>query len=274
MEFLKNIVKGLFIGAGAIAPGVSGGVLAVIMGVYEKMTASLSNLFKDFKKSFLYLLPLGMGGVVGIVLFSNVMEYLFIHFNIEVRYGFIGLMIGTFPSLLRTANKKGFKKSYLLLMILTLSTTIFISFLEGKIESGASFGGDSFFHFILYGVVVGLGSIVPGLSSSVMLIYLGAYEDLLNAISTIDIKLLFPAGIGFILSFVGISKILSHFFDKAYGLVYYLILGFVVGSIIPIFPGFSFEMPYLIGLLLMIIGIIGVVSLSKFEKINKSVDEN
>lgn len=266
MDFLKNIIKGLFIGAGAIAPGVSGGALAVIMGVYEKMTVSLSNLFKDFKKSFLFLLPLGMGGVAGIVLFSNMMEYLFTHFNIEVRYGFIGLMIGTFPSLLRTANKKGFKKSYLLLFIFTLSLTIFFSFLEGRTEVGPGSGGDSFFHFILYGAVVGLGSIVPGLSSSVMLIYLGAYEKLLGAISSIDIKLLVPIGIGFILSFLVIAKILSYLFDKAYGLVYYLILGFVVGSIIPIFPGFSFELPYLIGIFLMIVGVIGVTYLSKFEE--------
>ncbi|UJF15744.1 DUF368 domain-containing protein [Jeotgalibaca sp. MA1X17-3] len=266
MEFFKNIIKGLFIGAGAIAPGVSGGVLAVIMGVYEKMTTSLSNLFIDFKKSFLYLLPLGMGGVAGIFFFSNIMEYLFIHFNIEVRFGFIGLMIGTFPSLLRTANKKGFKKSYLFLFILTLGMTILFSVLEGRIAGGTGRGGDSFFHFLLYGAVVGLGSIVPGLSSSVMLIYLGAYEELLSAISTIDIKLLVPIGIGFVLSFLVIAKALSYLFEKAYGLVYYLILGFVVGSIIPIFPGFSFERPYLIGFLLMIIGIIGVVYLSEFEE--------
>lgn len=266
MEFYKSVIKGLLIGAGAIAPGVSGGALAVIMGVYEKMTYALSDLFKNFKKNFIYLFPLGVGGVLGIVLFSKVMEYLFAHFNVEIRYAFIGLIIGTFPSLLRTANKKGFRKSYLVLLAIAFGVTVFLSYLEGRTESAFMIGGNSFFHFIFYGAVIGLGSIVPGISSSVMLIYLGAYEELLSAISSINVKLLIPTGIGFILSFLIIAKILSYLFDKAYGLTYYLILGFVIGSILPIFPGFSFEMPYLLGIVLMVGGALGVTYLSKFEE--------
>lgn len=271
MNFLSNFLKGLVIGTGAIAPGVSGGALAVIFGIYENLTYAIANIFKNFKRKFFYLLPIGLGGVIGILVFSNIMEYLFQYYNVEVRYLFIGLMVGTFPSLFQTANKKGFKGKYVIAFIITLSITILFALLDNSAITIVSQGDAGVMQLIIYGVIVGFGTIIPGVSSSIILMYIGAYELLLGAISSMNIPLLIPIGIGFILCFLVLAKVISFLFKHLYGLTYYAILGFVLGSIIPIFPGFAWQPTYFISLFIMIIGFCLSFFLSKYEKNEQKV---
>ncbi len=266
MNFLFDFLKGLAIGIGAIAPGVSGGALAVIFGIYENLTYAIANIFKNFKRKALYLLPIGLGGIVGVLVFSNIMEYLFQHYNIEVRYLFIGLMVGTFVSLFRTANKNGFKKKYMISFLIALFSTILFTFLEDSIMNIVSEDTPGILELIIYGVIVGFGTIVPGVSSSVILMYIGAYNTLLRAIASVNIPLLIPIGIGFVLSFLVLAKVISFLFQYAYGYTYYAVLGFVIGSIVPIFPGIGFSVQYLISFVVMVIGFLISFSLSKYEK--------
>ncbi len=104
MNFIIGFLKGLAMGAGAIAPGVSGGALAVIFGLYDKLANFIAHLSKNFKENLLYFLPVGLGGVAGILVFSRLIEYLFNFYEIEVRYAFVGLMLGTLPSVVKQAN--------------------------------------------------------------------------------------------------------------------------------------------------------------------------
>lgn len=266
MNFLSTFLKGLAIGIGAIAPGVSGGALAVIFGIYENLTYAIANIFKDFKRRVLYLFPIGLGGILGILLFSNIIEYLFQHYNIEVRYLFIGLMIGTFPSLFKIANKNGFKKKYAIFFLIALSSTILFALLGNGITDIVSGDTPEFLHLIIYGVIIGFGTIVPGVSSSVILMYIGAYNVVLSAIASINIPMLIPMGIGFVFSFLLLAKIISLLFQYAYGYTYYAVLGFVIGTIIPIFPGVGLSLQYFISFMIMIIGFFVSFSLSKYEK--------
>lgn len=265
-KMLLNFLKGLAIGAGAIAPGVSGGALAVIFGIYEKITHAIGNIFKNFRKNLVYLLPYGLGAIIGVLGFSNIFKFLFKHYNVEIRYLFVGLMIGTFPSLFRSANKKGFRKIYLIFFILALVITTSFSLIENKAIDVIADGNPSVFQLILYGVIVGVGTIIPGVSSSVVLIYLGSYEFVLDAIASLNIPILIPIGVGFILCFLLLSKAISMMFKKAYGLTHYSILGFVVGSIMPIFPGFIFDFKHLISLAILLASLLASYRLSKFEK--------
>lgn len=261
-----NFLKGLAIGAAAIAPGVSGGALAVILGIYEKITYAIGNIFNNFKKNLIYLMPYGSGAILGVLVFSNIFKYLFKYYNVEVRYLFIGLMIGTFPSLFKTANRKGFRKAYLFLFIVTFSLTTLFFIMENRVIDIIPNGNLSFFQLILCGVIVGFGTIIPGVSSSVILIYLGYYEVVLDALSSLNIPMLIPIGIGFIICFFLLSRFISMLFDKAYGFTHYAILGFVIGSIIPIFPGFAFDLRYILGLVIMIFSLGASYYLSKFER--------
>ncbi len=263
---ISNFLKGLTIGAAAIAPGVSGGALAVILGIYEKITHALGNIFKNFKKNLIYLMPYGLGAIVGVLIFSNIFKYLFKHYNIEVRYLFVGLMAGTFPSLFRRANRKGFRKAYIALFTVTFSITLLFALMENRVIDVIPDGSPSIVELVICGLVVGFGTIIPGVSSSVILIYLGYYEMLLDALASLNIPMLIPVGIGFIICFLLLSKLISILFERVYGFTYYGILGFVLGSIIPIFPGFKFSLRYMVGLIIMLISIAASYYLCKFER--------
>ncbi|MFA7550282.1 MAG: DUF368 domain-containing protein, partial [Sedimentibacter sp.] len=97
MNFMSGFLKGLALGVAAIAPGISGGALAVIFGLYDKITYFIAHFTKNFKENVLYFMPVGIGGVVGVLIFSRIIEYLFYFYEVEVKYAFIGLMFGTIP---------------------------------------------------------------------------------------------------------------------------------------------------------------------------------
>ena len=266
MNFVPRFLKGLAIGAAAIAPGVSGGALAVIFGLYDKMTNFIAHLNKNFKENLIFFIPIGIGCAVGILMFSRIIEFLFLNYEIEVRYAFVGLMLGTMPTVVNEANKKGFKQKYLLPFIITFVLTVIVIFLEGNSVSMIKETAANPVHVIFYGIVLGFGTIVPGISASVLLMYLGVYELVIGAISNLQIVLIFYLGIGFILSVLLFAKLISLLFEKAYGYTYYTILGLVLGSIISIFPGFKISSYYLMNSLLLILCCIFTCSLSRFSK--------
>ncbi len=255
MQFFINFLKGILIGIGAVAPGVSGGSLAVILGIYEKITDFISNFFGSFRKNFMFFLPIGLGGIVGVLGFSKIIEYLFKNYNLQVKYLFIGLIAGTLPSVFNQANKKGFKKIYILPFILSLIFTMSFSILDNLAQNSFMQASPSFLSLIGYGTILGFGTIIPGISASIILIFLGAYETIISSISNINIAILIPVGIGFVLSIILFAKLINFLFKKAYGYTYYAILGFVIGSLSQIFPGFKFNFEHLISLLILVIGL-------------------
>jgi len=265
-NYLLDFFKGMVIGIGAIAPGVSGGAIAVIFGVYENLTRAIGNIFNDFWRKVTYLAPIGLGAGLGILVFSNIFKYLFENYNTQVRYLFVGLMAGTFPSLFKTANREGFRWMYVVPLLISLSISIIFSIYEDTIINTIPHDEPDLIQLIIYGIIVAIGTVIPGLSSSVMLIYINAYDFVLEAMATLDFSALIPMGIGFVLCFFVLFKIISFMFDRAYGLTYYTILGFVLGSIIPIFPGFNFNMEYIISGIILLAGFFLSYNLSKFAR--------
>ena len=263
MNIMNRFLKGIALGAGAIAPGVSGGALAVIFGLYDKITYFIANFTENFKENLLYFLPVGLGGVTGVLLFSKIIEYLFKYHEIDVRYAFTGLMLGTIPSVVHQANKKGYRRKYLIPFFLLFTLTVVVVFIENNYEGFVKSVETTPLKNIFYGSVVGFGTIVPGISASLILMYIGAYEVVIKAISNIQIDILFYLGIGFVLSILLFAKLISFLFERAYGFTYYAIMGLVVGSIISIFPGYELSLGYAYKLILMIACFIISYSLSK-----------
>ena len=110
MKFLIDYMKGILIGSGAILPGISSGVFCVIFGIYEKLINSVLNLFHDFKKSFTFLLPIGLGGITGVLLVGKLLNFFFNEYPMPTKFCFIGLILGSIPVLFRQANQKnGFR---------------------------------------------------------------------------------------------------------------------------------------------------------------------
>lgn len=269
MKFLSDFLKGIIIGIGAVAPGVSGGAFAVMLGVYDKLTDAIANIFHNMINKIIRLLPLGIGICVGILGFSRVMKYLFEHHESQVKFLFIGLMLGTLPYVFNEANKKGFKRTYILPCIIAFGITVLFMILENSVIDIIPEGSPSLIALIVYGVIIGFGTIVPGVSSSFILMYIGAYEMLLDGIVSMNLMIIMPVGVGFGLSILLFANIINFLFKKAYGFTYYAILGFVMGSIISIAPPLDISMEFLFGFLICLVGCIVSYRLSSLGAVSQ-----
>lgn len=225
---MKNFIKGFFVGIANITPGISGSALLISLDLYEKCINSVSNIFKDFKSSFEFLFPIAIGVILGTFLFSNIIFYFYNNYNIITTIVFVGFIFGTIPSLIKESTKKGFKKRYILLFIITFS--IGILFLKCKTTN--NFINDiNILNLLLIGFIIGCSTIIPGISSTVLLSILGFYNIYLTSINTINLYYLIPIFIGIIISGFFLSKIINFLLNKYYGYTYFAILGFVISTI-------------------------------------------
>lgn len=258
MKFILNYLKGLSIGAGAILPGISSGVLCVLFGIYDKLINSILNFFIDWKNNSKFLLPIMLGGVTGIVIFSNILEFLFCTYPIQTKFSFIGLILGSLPILFKTANsKKGFRLRYVFFLIVTLILGIIMLCLENSINNSNTtiycINTYSFIFLVIAGFLMSVGVVVPGVSSSVILMILGVYELYLSAVSNINISILFPMAIGLLIGGYIFMRIIQTLLNNFFSETYYGIIGFVIGSIPILYPGFSLDTTGIISILLFCI---------------------
>ena len=198
------------------------------------------------------------------MIFSRIIEYLFNFHEVEVRYAFVGLMLGTLPSVVRQANRKGYKNKYLIPFFLTLFLTLVVTFMESSSVDIISKVHATPLHLIIYGSIIGFGTIIPGISASIILMYLGAYPEVIGAISNLELLKIIYLGIGFVLSVLLFAKMISALFQKAYSPTYYAILGLVLGSIISVFLGFYMNFEYLLNCIILIAGFMLAYSLSLY----------
>lgn len=242
MNFIVDILKGIALGAGCILPGISSGVLCVIFGIYEKLVDSVLDIFKDFKKNFLFLLPIFIGVAIGILLFGNILKYLFISFENIMKCVFAGLILGSIPSLFKETNtKNSFKLNYTLYTIITFSLSIFLIFLENSMNT---FGCNNinFLFLFISGFLMSIGVVVPGVSSTIILMCLGVYGLYLDAVSTLNLTLLIPIGLGLVLGGIIFLSIINFFMKNFPSQTMYSIIGFTIASTFVLIPNnFSFS---------------------------------
>ena len=234
MDWIVRLLKGILVGIGFITPGLSGGVLAVVFGLYERLMRWLGNLKEQFLKNLLFFLPVGIGGVIGVVAFSAAVDWAFENYRVQAIWLFIGFIVGTFPSLLKTAGKEGRKSWHWLLLALAAVGMFFLMRWMETIRSMEV--SPSFFSWLLSGALIGLGVVVPGMSPSNFLIYLGLYEKMTAGISRLDLGVMIPLALGGLVCVLLFAKLVSWLFKKAYAFMYHLILGVVVGSTAAIIP--------------------------------------
>ncbi len=260
--FWKTLLTGFLIGIGAIAPGVSGGAFAVIFGLYAAITDAVAHIYHDFRKKLRFLLPLGIGGVLGVLLFGRLVEWLFTYYEVPVRWLFVGLMVGTLPSVFREAGREGFRKRYLLPMLVCGAGIFLLSKQQGVAYTGDATAlpmGMS----LLCGAVVGFGTIVPGASASFVLMSMGLYEPMLRALNALDFSLLLPMGIGFLAFVVLFAKLVSWLYSRAYGWISYAVTGLLIGSILAVVPSVRADRQTVLALLLAVIG--GLLSFTMLQ---------
>ena len=216
MHFLADFFKGIAIGAGAILPGISSGVLCVIFGIYETLLNCLLNFFKNIKYNFKFLFPILLGIFIGVIFFGNILKYIFYAYPLQIKFTFIGLILGSIPELFKKANEKhGFKLYYLLYFFIAFSFGLFLVYLENTLHSLTdSTTKFSFFFIFLSGFLMSTGVIIPGVSSTLILMLLGCYDAYLLSVSSLYIPFLLPLFIGLVIGSIICMKIIKYLYLK------------------------------------------------------------
>lgn len=241
----KNFIYGLIIGVGFIIPGVSGGVLAAILGIYEEVLNRIINIKNNFKENISYLLPIIFGITLSVLLFSKLILYLLNKRVFFISYVFMGLILGCIPFLIKTIKNKTNKKANYLLIFTSFIFGMFLFYLENNYLCSNT--NINTFTMIIGGFIYSIGKIVPGISGAALLMIIGIYEYLLNILANpFNINLntiinLIPFILSFIISSYFIIKLINYLLNKHFRNTYSVIIGFVLSSIIFLYPNsFSF----------------------------------
>ena len=265
-EMLILFLKGLIIGAGQIIPGVSGGMLAITFGLYEKGINAISNFWKNIKENIRFLLPLGLGILFSILMTSKIIKYFLATHYLPTMLLFIGLIIGGVPSIL-TKIKKPYKKNNFIVLILIFLLVTFLSLFKGNnniiINDFSIFTNISLF---FVGIIYAATMVIPGVSGTAIMMLIGYYDLVLAIISNFtninyisnNFNLILPIGIGFIFGLLVITKLMDYLLKKHEIITYYGIIGLVLSSIFVMFTK-TFNNNYsviqiIIGLFLLVIG--------------------
>ncbi len=232
--FIVRVIQGAIIGAGAILPGISGGVLCVVFGIYRPMMAVLAHPFKNLKLYWKMFIPIAIGWAAGFVgLAGAIAKLLSLNAAVIVSL-FVGLIAGTFPSLLREGAKNG--KSKGMWIALAISTIALLAFFYTLKLSTSTAVTPSFGWYLFCGALWGISLIVPGMSSSSLLMFLGLYQPMSAGIAALDFGVLIPFAIGIVATVLLLARLVNHLFEKHYGIAFYCVIGFVIASTIPIIP--------------------------------------
>lgn len=226
---VKRFFKGIIIALGFILPGVSGGVLAAILGIYERLLGFMAHFRQNFKQDFWYFVPVGLGGIVGIALLSAPLEYLLAHAQVIVLWGFAGAIIGTLPALMQTASSKTPRDTadvvwFGATFVISAGLLYFMSDLFGPLPA-------NFIGFTVAGALIALGVLVPGLSPSNLLLILGLFTPMLTGFKNLDLLGVYlPIAIGGCLAMAIFSKGMDYLIHRFHSRVYHFILGIVTAS--------------------------------------------
>lgn len=265
----KNIYRGLIMGASDVIPGVSGGTIAVLLGIYDRLIASINGLLtKDWKRHLKFLLPLVMGILLAIILLSRLIEWLFAYYPQPTQFFFLGLILGILPNLFRQADAAHvFTFRHILLLLLgavLCGSLVFLHPGEGQVieEIHAS----TYTLFFFSGMLASAAMILPGISGSFMLLVIGVYQTVINAVSEMKLDILVVTAVGIVIGILFMSKLINHFMARYRIGTFAVVIGLVIGSIFVIFPGWPASGSLvLLSILAFAIGLCAAYILGKVE---------
>jgi putative membrane protein len=234
IDWLLRLLKGALIGTGFILPGVSGGALAAVFGLYERIISFIAHLTKDFVKNVLFFIPVGIGALIGMVVLSRPLSFFLENYEAPALWFFIGAIIGTVPSLWRDAGKEGRKGRHLVIMAAAFIAGRAGLGLMGRLSGGAL--PQNLFTWFGSGAFIALGILVPGLSPSNFLVFMGMYKPMVDAFKNLDLAALLPLFAGAALCLILLSKAVDLLFRKAYAGLFHGVLGLVFASTVMIIP--------------------------------------
>ena len=264
LQFIFRVLQGALIGLGAVLPGISGGVLSVIFGIYKPIMELLSNPFKNFKTHVPKLIPVIIGGVIGFLGVANILSFFLEKYPDPSVCVFIGLITGMLPSLFREAGEQGRSKGSYISMAVCMCVifTLLIGLQMTSIEVAPNF-----FWYLFCGFCLALSIIAPGMSFSTLLMPLGLDTPFIDGIGHFDMGILIPGGIGALVTVICLAKAVNALFDNYYSIAFHGIIGIVIAATVMIIPFSGFTSPgtALVNGVCIIIGILVALALDKFN---------
>ena len=260
-DSLILVLKGMAIGIGNAIPGVSGGTIAVVTKIFDRLIESIVPNIKKLIKNLPFLLPVGIGMAAGIFLTALLLEHLFENYYVPTQLFFMGLIIGSVPTVYRECKKGGgrIRPINLIPFFIGAGFMIFLLFAgEGKslFTEGEALSLSDILLYIVMGIIGAAAMIIPGVSGSMVMKIFGAYDSIISAVANLDIPVLAVFAVGAVIGLFGAVKIIDVVIKKYRQGTYCLILGLIAGSLVHIYPaGFTFNAQGIAGIVLLLVGI-------------------
>lgn len=293
-KFLNLFLKGIFVGVANIIPGVSGGTIAVVLRIFDQMIDAINNFFKQPKKHIKFLIPLFLGAIVGILIFSKLIEICLAKESLPTSMFFVGLVVGSIPLIFRHAKSRPVKPIYYLASLISFAIVVIMSFMKEPTSTSTDIVITIpwLIKIFVFCMLASAAMVVPGISGSFVMVLLGIYNIILTSISRLvptvidgfglmsknsffeGVKYivssnvfitLLVGGIGIVLGVILISKLIAFLLQKAFSVTYFSILGLIFGSIFSIFKdpmtysSYSSNIPILSIILAIIMAIVGFI---------------
>ena len=270
LRLILRVLQGVLIGVGAVLPGISGGVLCVVFGIYKPVMELLSNPLRNFKTHVPKLLPVIVGMGVGFLGVAKILAFFLETYPDPSVCLFIGLIVGMLPSLFREAGEQGRPKgswvsmgvAFVFILALLISLNLF------SVSIAPNFGW-----YLFCGFCLALSVIAPGMSFSTLLMPLGLYTPFVDGLGNLNFSVIVPAGIGAVITVICLAKAVDALFDRFYPYAFHAIIGIVIAATIMIVPFGSFAVSVgaaAVNIVCLAVGVIAALALDKF---NSSVEK-
>ncbi|WP_438298138.1 DUF368 domain-containing protein [Sporosarcina sp. FA15] len=236
----RNLYRGFFMGISDLIPGVSGGRIAFILGIYDELLASISGFFsRNWKKHIGFLLPLGIGIGITLLLFSKVIEYLLKNQPAPTQYFFMGLVVGVLPFITKQAGvKRNFTWQHFIVILLVGGALASLAFIKPQDTAViTSLTASNAIGLFFAGWAGSIAMLLPGISGSFILLVLGVYSTVIGALSNFNLSIIAVIGAGIIVGFIVSNKAISYLLKHFKYIMFAVIIGLIVGSLFVIYPG-------------------------------------
>lgn len=263
IEYLKYFLSGIVFGTANVIPGVSGGTMLVVFGIFDRLTDAISGIKKIFQ-NIGFLLCFGLGAGTGIILSAKVIGRLFDSFPIQTNMFFIGLILGGVPLIYKfgTSERK-LKPLCIIPFVISMAVVIGFAVLDNldivNVTFEAPQGFDLLFSIkiLLCAVLAAVTMIIPGISGSFVMMLLGVYETIIGAIDSFNFIILVPFAVGAIIGIIFGAKLISFLIKKNKLMVYSALMGLVIGSVYAILPeGLAFTLQTGYGFVFLLVGVL------------------
>lgn len=275
MENLFTALKGIALGMAFVIPGFSGGTMAVILKIYDKLLDAISLNLKKLKKNLPFIIALGLGMAVGVFLTAVALKFLFENYPVATNLTLTGIVVGSLPMIWKECTSEAkFKPVNIIPFILALAVMVVMFFIKRSepVEAVAQteFSIGLALKLAVGGMIAAVSMVIPGISGSLMLTIMGLYETTITSVSDRNFALIIPIGIGAVIGVLAGAKIISILLGRFKQGTYAVIIGLIVGSLLTIFPSdFRFNTQGIVGIILGIIGFILPIAFDRIESKNK-----